>query len=1009
MPDFLQDTSVLLTLIALLPGLIAWWNGRELVAIADDPILPERLLANQRRNGVALVLALAGLATLSPGALPFTAPLALLATFAGAYPMRRAIHGDTWSLPAYLAFFSRLSIALYGFWALLAWTPQLVAQAGAAGAVASPALGAMLLVWSARNPELVRRCLGTQPMPPGPLLHRCRQLAMACGLPQTRFEVLRVRGGVFANAFALPSRGAPVVLFSDPLLARLDEEEAAAIGAHELGHLEHYHPARLRRLARGEVALILVGVSWTPAAHAIGLGHSGWIVIAWLVPLVTAMALRAHGKQQQETACDARAVALIGDPEPLVRALTTLYAIARIPRRIESRHEQADTHPSLARRIRQIRAAAGVAPASVPADACIAGADGSTTVTFAADTVQWTGPDAVTSTIAYGHLAELWIDARRQRAPRLVMVNLTGRRWETTIAAADLERVQAILDLVDGRLSDAAGAPAIPRTVSRPLAVALALLTLLVGHVSAGFVAILACIRGVTPLLTAAGTAILASAAISLRDAPAAAPLVLPAAIAVAAAVFFVLAHEVRTERHADPRAFVAAIAAGAALAVVPVAAAGLDVVRLHQTLRLTPSVTILLAALAAALATSSSRGARGIGLAAAAAAVLSVAVASPAFLDRFGRDPLLVAGPQFHVTTLTGGTAGEFEVPPATSRIRMSPDGLVLAALVQSESDEPSTFRVGRRNQPAATLAADDLAFLDTDHVLTATTDAAGTTLRKVRLDDTRGVLWSRRLDTVIGSRLTFDARDQKWRLIGWLADRSLYRAEGTLGTADVSQMRWIPGSDAVEWIDAFATDGASALLMETRYDRGGLGALLPHRWTLILNAAGTPFYETRFSTVAMDRRTPLLRSRLGGHCQAGIAGDDALACAAYDGTRTRFVRVDAGGRVDGLGWLAGRFVPDGNVEPQWLTGWHDTAATAVRVSTGEAFRIEEDRASVGHVTVSGSRIVAVVFDGRGPTVRTYRLDRAPTVEANGGSPIPAAPSRSPVPQPPPSSSAPR
>src|SRR5687768_6239916 len=62
-----------------------------------------------------------------------------------------------------------------------------------------------------------------------------------------------------------------------------------------------------------------------------------------------------------------------------------LYTIARIPRRVELRHEQADSHPSLARRIKDIRRAAGAVPAHLESAAVFTGSDGRTSVTFDQD------------------------------------------------------------------------------------------------------------------------------------------------------------------------------------------------------------------------------------------------------------------------------------------------------------------------------------------------------------------------------------------------------------------------------------------------------------------------------------------------------------------------------------------------------------------------------------------------------------------------------------------------
>ncbi len=509
---FFGDSPVLLALIALMPAAISWWSGRRLLAVIDDPILPERMIANQRRNSVAFIIAFAGLASISPRSLVWTGPLVFLGTHAAAYPMRQAIFGETWSLGTYLSFFMRLLAGLFGFWAVLAGLPALSRMAGTADWLVAAAVGSVLLLWNARYADTVRYCLRTTPLEDPELLARCRQLAEQCALPQPRFETIPLRGGVLANALALPSLGTSSVLFTETLLARLDAREIAAICAHELAHLEHYNPRRLGQLNAVTVAIIFIGALWSPVLRLVGLSGSTLTTLIWLLLLTGALVLRARGKQQQETVCDVRAVELTGDPEPLIGALTKLYTIARIPRRVELRHEQADSHPSLARRIKDIRRAAGAAPAHLESAAVFTGSDGRTSVTFDQATLGWTGADAVTHSVEYTNLSELRIDATRASGPRLVARSTQSTAWEMPLAREDVVRMQQVLDQVDSRLGEPPVAAAVPQKFSRPGIGFVALIALILGQVSVAIIALLACVRMAAPLLAAAGLAAVTAA-----------------------------------------------------------------------------------------------------------------------------------------------------------------------------------------------------------------------------------------------------------------------------------------------------------------------------------------------------------------------------------------------------------------------------------------------------------------------------------------------------------------
>lgn len=66
---------LVLAAFALCPALLAWWRGRALVQSLDDPALPERLLASQRRSGTELGVVFVLLAAAHPAAIGWTLPL----------------------------------------------------------------------------------------------------------------------------------------------------------------------------------------------------------------------------------------------------------------------------------------------------------------------------------------------------------------------------------------------------------------------------------------------------------------------------------------------------------------------------------------------------------------------------------------------------------------------------------------------------------------------------------------------------------------------------------------------------------------------------------------------------------------------------------------------------------------------------------------------------------------------------------------------------------------------
>jgi Zn-dependent protease with chaperone function len=974
-----HHSVALIALIALLPAVICWWSGRRLARHLDDPLLPERLLAHRRRNGIAFFIALVGQVYLWPAAAVWTTPLQFVAVLAAAFPLRRVLYEERWSLGTYLVFHGRVLFGLFAFWIVLGTTPVIAAKAGDYAWLAGAALACGLLVWNARHADILRRCLGTTPLEEGPFLTRCRALTAACRAPAPRFERINLHGGVIANALALPSLTTSSVLFTDTLLTRLTEDEATAICAHELAHLEYYDTRRLRQLNVITQALIALSVVVAPAARLAS--QSALITnLFWFGILVAALVFRAKDKQKQETVCDTRAVELTGDTEPLVQALTKLYALARIPRRIESQQERTDTHPSLARRIRDIRRAGGRAPAPLADAATFTSVDGRTVVTFEDAVVHWAEPGGVTQTVAYTGLSELRLDASRATRPRLIAVLANAKRWEMPITPADIVRAQAVLDRVDGKLGEHRPQAKLPFAFGRAFVGFLVMLTMTMGQVAVAFVALLAWIRPAPRLLAAAGAAALTGAMLALRTDSfgSGSGVIVAMVVGVAGLTFLGLAFSKRQETAAETRVALVVLAIAAVLPMPFIALNSTDAVRLHQSAQNTPSAAILLVALASALAWSRTRRAKVTALAMLTLATCTVAASSPAFLDRFGSDPFLVEAPAFEWRTLNSTVPEEFDVPFTTSRIWLSRDGRYVAALQQQQTRDEVTprIRVGRVGETLATFAGNDLVFVDDNHFLLVESDAEGTTLREMTLNSSHDVVWRHHVRDLQAGWLDFEPESRRWTLIGW-DDEAVVRAAGVVGDAEVDRKQWRAGQGAsFAMIDAIASEGPRPVVVETTYDRDGLGRLLFNQysvWALML----LPFeQQSRYWMLGEHGRTALGESRLPADCHAGALPDGAIVCGAFDGTRTRFVRIDgASGLVSGIGYVDGRFVTEDSPARGWLTGWAQATPVAIDLTAKRVLRLPSHHVT-GHLTVSGQRVAAVTYEGGTCKVRTWMID---------------------------------
>ena len=118
--------------------------------MTDDPALPERYLGHRLRVAQTAAVAVAVLVILLRGQWVWAIPLMYLATQAAGFPSRRAILDESWGLRAYLSHVVRVTLAGFGFWLLLAFTPALIPDLGPVRWPMAAALAIVLVAWQVR-------------------------------------------------------------------------------------------------------------------------------------------------------------------------------------------------------------------------------------------------------------------------------------------------------------------------------------------------------------------------------------------------------------------------------------------------------------------------------------------------------------------------------------------------------------------------------------------------------------------------------------------------------------------------------------------------------------------------------------------------------------------------------------------------------------------------------------------------------------------------------------------
>ena len=960
--------------VALVPAAIRLWVGRALARRLDDPALPERLFASRRLLTIAFSICLALLSVWMTHVL-WTIPLLVVTSLAAGYPLRKALYAETWSLPVYFWFFTRLFIAVWGFWMALMLSPLPADRPGWEGWATAAVVAIALVIWNERYGDVVRLVLGATPVDRPDLGARLAALAARTSIPAPRFDQVPLRGGVVVNALALPSIDRPGVLFSETLMTRFSDDEIVAVAAHELAHHEHFNPARLRRLRLAGIALILAGALMAPVLRAIGAAPGWQWPTAFVLVVLFYVASRGLQRQQQETASDVRAVELIGDPEPLVSALEKLHAFARLPRRWDERVERQVSHPSLANRIQAIRKAAGRAPLTLSEEAAFNAGDGSGgSVTFHADRVVWTEHDASFS-LAYGAMTRLSIEAGRTGPARLIAADTKDRRWTMVLAPGDVGRAQAVLGIVDVRIAPPSATPAVEPIA--PLVSALAaLIALFGGQLAGAIVGFLALFHAKPPMIAAASAASLMAAALMLRDGGSrlmGANAVWPILVTTLCGVFLA---SVAWRTRALPSSrqtwrFVAVLAVCAVVSLVPVVSASVDWVGFHQASRAWSGFAVLAWSIAVALAARSGASARAAAALSALAGLAILVGGSALFLDRTVRDPFLRPRPLAGEVTLTSPPVAEFTIAVDPQKVWLSPGGRSIAA-VEAVDEEATQIQVGRAGAALTIIDGTHVRFVNDDALIVAAADAGGTVVRRVAVDAPGAAVWEHRRPDLRLSTLSLDAHGTAWQVLGLDSQGGAVSIEGSVDGGAPHERRWTAAM--VGDASPVTAIGDRLLVNEWHYRAGRLNAM----WWQLSPLLGSWRAGTRIWVIGAKERVRLADSAFEASCGDQPVAGTAL-CSMYDGSRTHVLSIDRLASIRTIATLPGEFFAHGGGRGLLTGSFRNPAGlAALRLDSGTLLRVTAPREAYRTlVSATDDHVATVSLDPDEVTVRLYATPR--------------------------------
>ncbi len=775
---------MIVAIVALVPGIAAWWTGRRIAARATDPVLPELLFARSQRlvnisTTAFVATAFVGGRHAYWGALVITASM-----IAGGYPLRRALGLETDGLVRHLWRSAKSIVGGLGFWLLLLVTPEIVLALDPRDRLFSLLLIPILLAWENWYPRIWLWLHDSRPLSGDELLSRIDAIVARAGIIAPRVYRIGGTGTRFMNALAFPSVQHPSIGLGNALVELLESDEVAAIYAHELSHIEQYSRRKIRRLQALTRAQIVIAVLAPLIALKVAPSFAFVVPWLWLAALVGTMIWRSRQRKAQETESDARAAELCGDPEVVVRALIKVHVHGFIPRRWSVDVERGATHPSLARRIQALRGESAVSTAVVSGLTVLATAREGSTIVFDNTRAHWfDGVPAGTAlelealrahatsarSVTWPDLVELRVETKGD-GRALKAMHKNGDSWSVPLDATHIEPVQKALDVMDVRLHrDLGKAPVFgTRLVSALLVVAI----LWTGEVGVLIVpAMLALFRPSTASLAALGAMASFGAVLELANRfslSGAEPQLLILGVLGMAAVWMAW-HRARHEKKRDGVGLTAGIlgvVAAASLAFGASQAMGEYSLSGVAQSAVGVAFALSMVGLAAALVMVPRRTVKW---GAAAAGGLALLSAGPSITGSglFGN-----AG-TFTRTRATATEIGRVALGSNAGALHLSPNGSrFLIQGLEEDGDDSDVrnalrFTIGAVDGIGVTrsVAASQADFADDEHLLVLQETKTGAEVRFERADS--GVVWNTSLPSLRQPVLSVSPHDHSWAIV--------------------------------------------------------------------------------------------------------------------------------------------------------------------------------------------------------------------------------------------------
>lgn len=219
----------------------------------------------------------------------------------------------------------------------------------------------MMFLFNIILPFFYPRILKAVPLEDDGLRALLNQLFDKAGMKRAQLYQWPTKEKKLANALVV-GLVKPKVFISDYYLENAEPNESEAIVAHEVGHLKHKHLLkRLLYIAVGLVELFIVGYLLAWYENYTGKEINPFLGLAiLLVPFLLYISLGLlQYYRRQERQADEFVLKMGVQPEVLITALLKLARLNHMVPKLKKLDERFQTHPSMARRIKQIEKISG--------------------------------------------------------------------------------------------------------------------------------------------------------------------------------------------------------------------------------------------------------------------------------------------------------------------------------------------------------------------------------------------------------------------------------------------------------------------------------------------------------------------------------------------------------------------------------------------------------------------------------------------------------------------------